>query len=276
MRRRSLTPSRTHGPLRCASQQRLQPTHPRPPRQSPKLGTNPPPPPGPRQLPPGQKDSAGPGVGRPTWPGSACRPTGRRQPAANFGTSNRRRQKARLVHDWEGRTASRSYGRRRRSGALPGARRLANRPGSCLPGMPYAKLRSGPASCTVVHPHGGPGKPTCQAALARRAGEVVSRGTSSGRTTPVQDQPALCRATERCAGSRRAHAGPPRHPGRSGNGPASAAQGRRRRKRVSRAVARSSSRRATHSAVVCAWAMSPGPNTTLGMPAALRIAASQK
>ena len=58
MRRRSFTPSRTHGSLRCASQQRFHLTRPRPPRQSPKLGTNPPPGTRTARVARGRKDSA--------------------------------------------------------------------------------------------------------------------------------------------------------------------------------------------------------------------------
>src|SRR5471030_1453927 len=48
------------------------------------------------------------------------------------------------------------------------------------------------------------------------------------------------------------------------------------RKFKSRFFPRSSSASEIHSSAVCACAMSPGPNTTLGIPPAERIAASQK
>src|SRR6185312_9082325 len=53
-------------------------------------------------------------------------------------------------------------------------------------------------------------------------------------------------------------------------------QGCELRNRTSMSEARSSERKEIHSSGVCAWAMSPGPNTTLGMPPAARMAASQK
>src|SRR5208282_1199412 len=49
------------------------------------------------------------------------------------------------------------------------------------------------------------------------------------------------------------------------------------RKNLSRTwVARSRDAVETHSSAVCAWAMSPGPKTTLAMPDSARMAASQK
>jgi hypothetical protein len=53
-------------------------------------------------------------------------------------------------------------------------------------------------------------------------------------------------------------------------------QGSEFKKFKSRFFPRSSSESEIHSSAVCACAMSPGPNTTLGMPPADKIAASQK
>ena len=53
-------------------------------------------------------------------------------------------------------------------------------------------------------------------------------------------------------------------------------QGSERKKRKSNSSPFSNAFSEIHSSAVCAWAMSPGPNTTLGIPPSASTAASQK
>jgi len=105
MRRRSFTPSRTHGPLRCASQQRLHPTRPPPTPPVPKTGDKPAP--GPCRSRRGRKDSAVPGSNGPLGRGRSVGRTADDNPPPTLGLPTAAAKRHARLTTGQGRATSR-------------------------------------------------------------------------------------------------------------------------------------------------------------------------